>query len=230
MPDFSAFSAEDFERNGIAFIPSLLDGARTFSLATAFHNCKGGGGKRHLLDHPVVIDVLESASIQKLIARVLSARAFAFKASLFDKHDQANWLVSWHRDVFIPVSRRWEIAGWSTWTVKDGVDYVRPPREVLDRIVALRINIDPCDAEDGPLRVLPGSHRIEGAASADNAMECLGDSGDAWLMSPLIWHASSKLVRSTRRRVLHIEFADFALPAGLHWHRQIEMGSIDVNH
>jgi hypothetical protein len=36
-------------------------------------------------------------------------------------------------------------------------------------------------------------------------------------MSPLVLHASSKTTGGGRRRVLHIEYSDALLPAGLSW-------------
>ena len=42
--------------------------------------------------------------------------------------------------------------------------------------------------------------------------------GDALLMRPLLLHASGRSTSPRHRRVLHIEYAAFALPQGLHWH------------
>ena len=42
--------------------------------------------------------------------------------------------------------------------------------------------------------------------------------GDALLMRPLLLHASSRSMSDRHRRVLHIEYAGFALPGDLTWH------------
>jgi hypothetical protein len=41
--------------------------------------------------------------------------------------------------------------------------------------------------------------------------------GDVLLMSPLLLHGSERARVPTRRRVLHLEWAAFDLPGGLHW-------------
>ncbi len=225
----NAASVDNFEGNGIAFVPGAIDTAYVKRLADTFHTMDRRGGTRHLLDHPAVAALLGVGAMRDLIFGVLSDSAFAFKATLFDKHDKANWVVAWHRDISIPVSQRRALTGWTRWTLKEGVNYVHPPHEIMRQIVALRINIDACDTDDGPLRAIPGSHllgteKVEAkveAAQAATTVDFVGSAGDAWLLNPLVLHASSKTRRPTRRRVLHLEFADVELPDGLQWHRQI---------
>ncbi len=76
----------------------------------------------------------------------------------FDKTPGANWPVAWHQDLTLAVAERREIAGWSNWSVKAGVPHVQPPVDILERMVTLRLQLDDCGADNGPLRVLPGSH------------------------------------------------------------------------
>ena len=47
---------------------------------------------------------------------------------------------------------------------------------------------------------------------------CTAARGEALLMRPLILHASGRSTSPRHRRVLHIEYAAFPLPSGLHWH------------
>jgi hypothetical protein len=224
-----AASVDRFEQDGFEFVPGAIDAACVKALANVFHAANQRGGTRHLIDHPAVSALMEMDTMRNLICGVLSDAAFAFKATLFDKHDKANWGVAWHRDISIPVSQRQSLPGWTAWTLKESANYVHPPHELLAQIVALRINIDECNSNDGPLRAIPGSHVLENeidgakveAAQAATAIEFVGGAGDAWHMSPLVLHASSKTRRPSRRRVLHLEFADFELPGGVHWHRQI---------
>ena len=51
----------------------------------------------------------------------------------------------------------------------------------------------------------------------------IGDdiAGDALLMRPLLLHSSGRLRTASHRRVIHIEYAAFALPGGLQWHDQL---------
>jgi ectoine hydroxylase-related dioxygenase (phytanoyl-CoA dioxygenase family) len=52
-----------------------------------------------------------------------------------------------------------DVPGWGPWSTKDGVLHVRPPAEVMARMLAVRVHLDDCGESDGPLRVLPGSHK-----------------------------------------------------------------------
>ena len=119
--------------------------------------------------------------------------------------------------------------GWTASSVKAGVSYAQPPQEIIRKTVALLLNLDDCLDEDGPLRVLPGSHLLrrlkqdEVASEAAQFQEQLvtGMKGKAILMSLLLIHTSSRTISASRRRVLHLEFANFELPGTLRWHRQI---------
>lgn len=210
-----------FERDGCLIVPQMLGAVELAKVDAAFAESVGGAGQRHLIDHPAVVALLRYRRLREVVYSVLSPSAFAFKATLFDKRSDANWLVAWHQDLSIPVIGRTADPGWRAWSTKEGVQYVQPPSEVLSRLLAVRINIDACSETGGPLQIIPGSHKANGPDVASVA--CIGRAGDAWLMRPLVQHASSKMSKGGRRRVLHLEFADFDLPAGLQWHRRISL-------
>jgi ectoine hydroxylase-related dioxygenase (phytanoyl-CoA dioxygenase family) len=88
----------------------------------------------------------------------LGAGAIAFRATLFEKLPDSNWLVAWHQDTALPLRERRETAGWGPWSVKDGVNYAHAPAAALEKVVALRMHLDDSTADNGPLRVLPGTH------------------------------------------------------------------------
>ena len=99
---------------------------------------------------------------------------------------------------------------------KNGVRYAHAPAWALQRIVALRLHIDACTEHNGPLRVIPGSHKagllsdqevLKYAASGE-AATCLLDRGGILGMRPLLIHASSRATTADPRRVLHIEYSD----------------------
>jgi ectoine hydroxylase-related dioxygenase (phytanoyl-CoA dioxygenase family) len=163
--------------------------------------------------------------ILKLARAVIGERAFVVRSLFFDKSPNANWKVAWHQDLSIAVSEKIETDGFGPWSVKDGVVHVQPPVEVLQRMVTLRVHLDDCGADNGPLRVLPGSHR-HGRLSAEQIAEfrgrtkevvCEVRSGGVVLMRPLILHASSPAAVPKHRRVVHLEFAAEGLPDGLRW-------------
>jgi ectoine hydroxylase-related dioxygenase (phytanoyl-CoA dioxygenase family) len=89
------------------------------------------------------------------------------------------------------------------------------PAEALSCVVALRVHLDDSGPDNGPLRVVPGSHRF-GRLSTARINELVGDvapiectvgAGGIVAMRPLVLHASSKSVSRRPRRVLHVEYA-----------------------
>jgi ectoine hydroxylase-related dioxygenase (phytanoyl-CoA dioxygenase family) len=77
------------------------------------------------------------------------------------------------------------------------------------------LHLDDSTPENGPLRVLPGTHTmgvlgdeaIHDLSSRTMGIDCLVSRGGILVMRPLIVHASSKSRGKIRRRVLHIEYA-----------------------
>ncbi|WP_338868624.1 phytanoyl-CoA dioxygenase family protein [Myxococcus stipitatus] len=92
-------------------------------------------------------------------------------------------------------------------------------------MLALRIHLDDCGEENGPVRVLPGTHLqgrlteadIDDRKSRIAPVTCLARRGDVLAFHPLLLHASSPATRPGHRRVLHLEFAAATLPGGLEW-------------
>lgn len=231
MADTAAIDILSFDSDGFACIEALIDADCCDSLAAEFETLQGAG-VRHLIDHPSVRALLEHPHFVKLVTGVLGGASFAYKATLFDKRTEANWLVAWHQDISIPVSHQIDLDGWTTWSRKEDVWYVQPPTQVLSQLVAMRIHLDDCDDDNGPLRLLSGSHLFGRLKLTDIASHLgnypektvIGRRGSALMMRPLLIHASSKATARARRRVLHLEFANFELPAGLDWHRRVPVG------
>ena len=135
---------------------------------------------------------------------------------MFEKSDASNWLVPWHQDTALPLPSRFDDAGWGPWSEKAGTLYAHAPAWALSRVVALRVHLDDSGAENGPLRVIPGSHvngvmsdaHVLGYASTHAEVVCLAGRGGVVAMRPLLIHCSSKAQSLAPRRVLHIEYAD----------------------
>ena len=172
-------------------------------------------GARHALGCKAVAQLAQDSRLIDLASEWLDATAIPFKATLFDKGPDANWLVAWHQDTALPMSERREAAGWGPWSEKSGVTYAHAPAKVLERVVALRVHIDDSTADNGPLRVLPGTHTM-GVLSDTQVHElslrvqpvsCTVAAGGVVVMRPLIIHASSKLNAQAARRVIHVEYA-----------------------
>lgn len=230
----------DLSDDGFAIVSDIIDESQCQQLHDAIdrvhEHCNGRKRAnrvyaiRNLLDAvPETRDLANSLAVRALVESHLGTAAFVTRAILFDKTPSANWNVTWHQDRTIAVQQRRDVAGFGPWSVKAGVQNVSPPAAVLEQMLTVRIHLDDCAADNGALRVVPGSHRLgilspeEIAAQRDSNPEkiacCDAASGDALLMRPLLLHASSPAVVPKRRRVLHFEFAAEPLPRGLAWHR-----------
>lgn len=174
---------------------------------------------------PAVARFSALPEVRLLIEPLLGPSARVVRSLLFDKTADANWKVPWHQDLTIAVRERREVQGFGPWSVKAGVPHVQPTAKVLEGMVTLRFHLDECGVDNGPLRVLPKSHRtgvLDGVAINEmrrNVPEaiCTMGRGDALLIRPLLLHASSPALVPGHRRVIHLEFAGGELPGGLEW-------------
>ena len=176
---------------------------------------RGKAGARHLLRLPVVRALSTDMRMLELARGFLGPGAVPFRATLFDKSPDANWLVAWHQDTALPLQRRIASGEWGPWSIKAGRIYAHAPAWALQQVVALRVNLDESSLENGPLRVLPDTHRagvlsdeqIERLARGMAPVDCVAPSGSVVAMRPLIVHGSSKATSDRPRRVLHLEYA-----------------------
>jgi ectoine hydroxylase-related dioxygenase (phytanoyl-CoA dioxygenase family) len=166
-----------------------------------------------------------SPNIRAIIEPVLGPSARLVRSLLFDKNPAANWKVPWHQDLTIAVKQRRDVPGFGPWSIKAGVPHVQPSVHVLENMLTVRLHLDDCGDANGPLRVLPGSHRlgvIDALAIADlrrriTETVCTLNAGSVLLMRPLLLHASAPATMLSHRRVVHLEFAAADLPGGLEW-------------
>ena len=172
-------------------------------------------GARHILGYAPIADLARDARLIEIASQWLGAPAIPFKATLFDKSPDANWLVAWHQDTALPMLSRREADGWGPWSEKYGVTYAHAPARVLSKIVALRVHLDDSTAENGSLRVLPGTqeHGVLTDAQVHEftqrvlPVDCHVPAGGVIVMRPLVIHASSKITSPIPRRVLHFEYS-----------------------
>ena len=227
--DLSAFTeqlaAEGWASTPPLFSDALLDNL-TEDLGSALEPETGRGGTRHLLDLRSVQELASSQPVRSIAESVLGEACVAVRGILFDKTPAANWKVTWHQDLTIAVNERRHVAGFGPWSVKEGVPHVQPSVSVLERVVAIRIHLDECGLENGPVRVIPGSHRfgrLSGPAidvwkEKNTAVACTVSRGGILAFFPLLLHSSSPATRPEHRRVIHLEFAAASLPGGLQWY------------
>jgi ectoine hydroxylase-related dioxygenase (phytanoyl-CoA dioxygenase family) len=204
---------------GFEVVPEVLARSEVDSIAQSIQSdmleCSRAGA-RHLMRRPVVNQVAHDPRLLSISRRFLQADPFPFRATLFDKSARNNWLVVWHQDTALPLRERRDVPGWGPWSVKAGIAYAHAPASALSRIIALRLHIDDSRADNGPLRVLPGTHTLGVLSDAEvgrlaretRPVDCVVPAGGIVAMRPLLLHASSKAETDRPRRVLHIEYAD----------------------
>jgi ectoine hydroxylase-related dioxygenase (phytanoyl-CoA dioxygenase family) len=215
------FVAQEVEelRREIAAIPNGVEVRRKRSVY----------GVRNLLEIcPAVRALAAQPQIRKFVTPIIGGHAFAVRAVFFDKGADANWSLCWHQDNVISVTRRVELPGYVGWSQKAGVWQVQPPSEVMGSMVAVRVHLDDCGANAGPLRVLPGSHRfgwlddrLDEWKSRVPEVVCTVQCGGVVTMCPLTFHASARSECDGRRRIIHIEYAAAELPDGLDWNNRV---------
>lgn len=215
------------QNDGCALVSNVLDEAQCQMAIAALGPVKGAG-RRGLLAEPWAAELATSQTLLRIVRPHLQQEPAAVRAIYFDKSANANWLVPWHQDLTLALAAKAEHADYGPWSVKAGVTHAQAPAAALEKMITIRLHLDDTGVDDGPLRVLAGSHK-HGVLSAEqivklrqageaNEVVCTAGRGDVMLMRPLLLHASGKSTSERHRRILHIEYAGFDLPAPLAWH------------
>ena len=199
---------------GYEIIPDVFDPTALRLGGLDGHRTRAGA--RHLMGLDPVRHLASDERLLSIARRFVGASAVPFRATLFDKSPDSNWLIVWHQDTALPLGERRDVTGWGPWSIKAGVAYAHAPAAALERVVALRLSLDDSGPDNGPLRVLPGTQSrgvltdAEVAVLADEiqSVDCCVDAGGVVVMRPLLVHASSKARSDRPRRVLHIEYAE----------------------
>ena len=245
-PILSGPLAAQFVSEGLAVRPGLYTAAEVAALLHTVETAPVSGPNfrrsqevfaiRNLLGElPALWPQLATRNLLELLGQLFPEGCHLVKAIYFDKPAGSNWLVAWHQDLMVNVDQRTEAPGFGPWTRKaEGVS-VQPPVAVLENVCTVRIHLDDCDATNGALKVVPGSHRhgVVGAANIGDftpaAVSCAVPAGGVMLMKPLLLHASHRSSSNRPRRVVHLEFASVELPGGIAWReRRAELPSTTV--
>jgi ectoine hydroxylase-related dioxygenase (phytanoyl-CoA dioxygenase family) len=169
-----------------------------------------------LMKNALIETTARDPRLLAIATHALGECAIPYRATLFEKSGHANWLVVWHQDTALPLSSVNVGSEWGPWSRKAGVIYAHAPTWALSRTIALRVHLDASTPENGPLRVIPGSHangvltdkEVFAVAKRQPKVDCLVPRGGVLAMRPLLIHSSSKSKGVLPRRVLHIEYAD----------------------
>ncbi|HET7871146.1 MAG TPA: phytanoyl-CoA dioxygenase family protein, partial [Terriglobales bacterium] len=206
------------KEKGFATVPGVLSARELIPVLVSLADLKPlphRAGVRHVLSHPTVSVMAHGPRLMEMARAILGDSALPFRATLFDKTPDKNWLITWHQDTALPLQEMIETPGWGPWSEKEGVTYAHAPAAALEQVLALRLHLDDSTEMNGPLRVLPGTHElgvlndeeIERHATYEEAVELPMAKGGVIAMRPLVIHASSKSRSQTPRRILHIEYS-----------------------
>ena len=234
---------QEIEQQGFAVLPGLFSTERVARLVSelaatrlqmngsVLHSRGQVYGIRNLVDvWPTALAVAQEPRLRTAIGSVLPQGFGLVRSIFFDKPPGRSWTLPWHRDLTIAVrDAEAAIGEFRGPTVKAGVPHVEAPAWLLRRMLTARVALDDVVDENGPLLVIPGSHRngrVEhlptGRDLGARACPVHMRAGDVLLIRPLVVHRSgaSRPGTSRHRRTLHFEFAaEGTLPAGLEWHR-----------
>lgn len=227
---------DSIQKHGFAIIPNVIDAPAIDALIAALERVTSDASVRQkdnatyairnlLTLAPKVRALADSPQIRALIEPILGTGAFAIRGLLFDKTPEANWKVFWHQDLTVPVREKIETPGFRNWSMKSGVQHAEAPASILETLLSLRLHLDDCDANNGPLHVLPGTHTlghlnseaIDACKAFGNPVECHVARGGVQLLRPLLLHSSFPAKNAAHRRVIHLEFAAAPLPGELEY-------------
>jgi ectoine hydroxylase-related dioxygenase (phytanoyl-CoA dioxygenase family) len=229
---------ERFASEGVLVLEDVIDAADAAELAQLSEAllCAGvrrrPGVRRALEREPRLAMALHRSRVRDLLRALCGTGVSCVRAIVFDKSPGMNWSVPWHQDATIAVRARHDVSGYGPWSVKDDETHVQPPREILDALVVLRLALDDCPIEAGPLQVVLGSH-VSGILSAEQMqalvecgpiVACTMRRGGAAVMRPHTVHSSARSNGwAHARRVLHLECTSVQLPAPLEWAERVDV-------
>lgn len=183
--------------------------------------------RQFLIELPEITALVFNDTLKKLLNDVFGPKYFAVKSIYFDKPEKSNWYVAYHQDLTISVDQRITLEGFGPWTIKQNQFAVKPPIDILERNFTIRIHLDDTSADNGALKVVPGSH-LQGVYrpetinwEKEREVICGVDRGGIMFMKPLLLHSSSRTTNGQKRRVIHIEFSDVELPSSLQWSERL---------
>jgi hypothetical protein len=231
---------EEVQRHGFAILPNVFAQEQVESIiADLSRALSSRDGKesaiqspegvtyaaRNLLTlWPPVKTIWRQPLLLEALRGILGPNCGLVRVLFFDKPPERTWSLPWHKDMTIAVrDNRRPSSLFAKPTRKAGVPHVEAPSAVLAAMLTARLHLDDVTEENGPLKVLPGSHRTNKVMNIDEteARHILVRPGDVLLMRPLLAHSSqsSRAGTTRHRRILHLEFAASPeLPDGYVWH------------
>lgn len=218
-------------------LEQALDNAQSDGpLRTEHHRDKLYGARNLLAICPSVLELLTHPRLREALTEVLGDSFGAVRGLYFDKPPGVTWSLPWHQDLTIAVAEHAQTLsgaipcnedGFSKPTTKAGVCHVEAPAWLLEKMVTVRVHLDPMGPENGAVVVRPGSHHagklISGTTPPSDEIVSIHTAiGSVMLMRPLLSHSSVPSAPGTllHRRVVHIELSPVELlPDGYRWNQ-----------
>lgn len=230
------------EEDGFTVVPGAYDSREVAKLTTSLDQAlaapsdatfiRSRGGRvyaaRNILElWPEAASIWRRAPLSELLSQILGPACGLVRGLYFDKPLDQTWALPWHKDTTIAVrDNQLPSQTFCKPTRKAGVPHVEAPEELLQSMLTLRISLDDVTEANGPMGVIPGSHKFGRAMCFDEAAgrNLLMNKGDVLFIRPLVAHNSipSAPDCASHRRTIHLEFAGLPeLPDGYVWHNFI---------
>src|SRR5437868_12524108 len=117
--------------HGFAVVPQLLDTEQLQGLQQALASIHAVGLRNLTAKVPAVREWAASSRVRALIEPLLGKDALLVRSLYFNKDSDHNWHVTWHRDLTIAVAARYDLSGFSGWSIKESIQHVQAPHTVL---------------------------------------------------------------------------------------------------
>ena len=229
-----SYLLEKIESDGFAIVPGIFSPEQVTAILAQLETAiaadrdgaalRAGGGTiyaaRNILTlWPGVTEIWKQKPLRDILGQVLGNEFGLVRVLYFDKPPGQSWALPWHKDTTIAVrENRLPSSVFCKPTTKISVPHVEAPKSLLERMLTVRIHLDTITEENGPLKVIPGSHR---GVESQPPQTILTQAGDVLLIRPLVSHCSNRSDENTsrHRRILHLEFAGVPdLSDGYAWH------------
>ena len=105
---------------GFRIVTGTLDPAKRSHLLRTLEASpltRSRAGARHLMKHAAVSDVANDPRLLAIARVFLGPSTVPYRATLFDKPSARNWLLTWPRDIALPIQERGDLAGWDSLSI-----------------------------------------------------------------------------------------------------------------
>ena len=154
-------------------------------------------------------EIWQRPELTEFIRLILGSGFGLVQADYFDKRSERTRSFPWHRDMTITVKENdLPSEDFVKPTFRAGIPQVEAPIQLLEKMLTLRIYLDPPTVDDEALVVKPNTHLV-GEMEFDDDQVINSNVGDAFVMRPLLFRStrSSKTATKTYSRVIHLKFA-----------------------